>query len=345
MSGVASGIARRDAIALIGAVAAAACSASRPPLPTRPAAPTETFRVDPLVDLVPAAGLRWLVDVHPAGILADAGFGAAIAILAPEEAFVTFALRHGGVDLRAAHEVVVAGVDDAWLGLARLTVDPANIEDAFARRALAVEGRAVERGITRFWGTVGSEREQVAVFGHDAVGIEKGRFGPLGVATYFAQGLLRRSRPALRAEPLQAAADRIGDAPLRAFAPGPFDGVWSTGLGGLLRASTAVAVALRPVAAPATSRGTERETLAVRFVLMGDWASDGPAAAGRMGSAYRVVTEDSMGRLAGLDHPIKPPEVTWDASALQLDVALDAVELARGVRAATSGSLGEIMAL
>ncbi len=345
MSGVASGIARRDAIALLGAMAAAACSASPPPSPTHPGAAPETFRVDPLVDLVPAAGLRWLVDVRPAAILADAGFGAAIATLAPEETFLTFALRHGGVDLRAAHEVVVAGVDDAWLGLARLTVDPANIEAAFARRALAVEGRAVERGITRFWGTVGSEREQVAVFGHEAVGMEKGRFGPLGVATYFAQGLLRRARPALRADPLQAAADRVGDAPLRAFAPGPFEGAWSSGLGGLLGATTAAAVALRPAAIRETSRGADRETVAVRFVLMGDWTTDGSAAAGRMGSAYRVVTEDPLGRLAGLDRPVEPPKVTWDASALQLDVALDAAELARGVRAATSGSLGEIMAL
>jgi hypothetical protein len=344
MSHAAPAIARRDAIALITALAATACSAPRPAASPPAATAAETLALDPMVDLVPAAGLKWLVDVRPRALLADAAFASAIAILVPEETFVTFALHHGGVDVRGAENVVVAGVDDTWLGLARLTVDPSSIEAAFARRALAVDGRAVDRGVTRFWGTVGAEREQVAVFGHGAVGIEHGRFGPLGVATYFAQGRLRRSRPALRCDPLEALATRIGDAPIRAFAPGPFEGEWAGGFGGLLGASTAVAVALRPL--PATTRPDGAPAaLAVRVVLTGAWSNDGPAAADRMGAAYRVLTEDPLGRLAGLPHPVAPPKVIWDPSTLELDVTLDAVELARGLRAATSGSLGEIMAL
>jgi len=248
-----------------------------------------------------------------------------------------------GIDFGTTR-VVVAGVDNAWLGLARLTVDPPSVEAAFARRAAAVEGRAVDRGITRFWGTVGETREQVAVFGRDAVGIEQGRFGALGVATYFAQGRLRRSRPALHGEPLEAAAARIGDAPIRAFAPGPFEGAWAGGFGGLLRASTAVAIALRPQPAPA-SRVDAHSELGLRVVLTGAWSNDGPAAADRMGAAYRMLTEDPLGRLAGLTHPVEPPNVISDPSALELSVTLDAMELARGLRAITSGSLGEIMAL
>jgi hypothetical protein len=343
MSGVRPAIARRDAIALLSAIAASACSAPRAPVATATAAPEPEYHLDPLVDLVPAAGLRWLTEVHPRALLADAAFASAVTSVIPEETFVTFALRHGGVDLRAAHDLVMAGVEDAWLGLARLTVDPSSIEAAFARRALAVEGRAVDRGITRFWGTVGDAREQVAVFGRDAVGMEQGRFGPLGVATYFAQGRLRRSLPALRSEPLQAAAARAGDAPIRAFAPGPFEGAWAGAFGGLLRASTAVAVALRPRPAPPPAGAGA--ALAVRLVLMGAWRNDGAAAADRMGAAYRVLAEDPLGRLCGLTHPLEPAKVIWDPSALQLDVTLDAVELAHGVRAATSGSIGEIMAL
>jgi hypothetical protein len=343
MSGVAPAIARRDAIALLSAIAASACSAPRAATAPAAAAPAEPFHLDPLVDLVPAAGLRWLTEVHPRALLADAAFASAVMTLVPEETFVTFALRHGGVDLRAAQDLVVAGVDDAWLGLARLTVDPSGIEAAFARRALAVEGRVVDHGITRLWGTVGDAREQVAIFGRDAVGMEQGRFGPLGVASYFAQGRLRRSRPALRGEPLEAAAAGAGDAPIRAFASGPFEGAWAGGFGGLLRASTAVAVALRPQPAPPPAGAPA--PIAVRLVLMGAWGNDGAAAADRMGAAFRVLTEDPLGRLSGLTHPIAPPKVIWDPAALQLDVTLDAVELARGVHAATSGSLGEIMAI
>jgi hypothetical protein len=342
MSGAAPAIARRDAIALLSAIAASACSAPRASTAPATSAPSEPFHLDPLVDLVPAAGLRWLTEVHPRALLADAAFASAVMTLVPEETFVTFALRHGGVDLRAAQDVVVAGVDEAWLGLARLTVDPSGIEAAFARRALAVEGRVVDRGITRLWGTVRDAREQVAIFGHDAVGMEQGRFGPLGVASYFAQGRLRRSRPALRGEPLEAAAARAGEAPVRAFAPGPFEGVWAAGFGGLLRASTAVAVALRPQPAPPAGATAP---MAVRLVLMGAWGNDGAAAADRMGAAYRVLTEDPLGHLSGLTHPLAPPKVIWDPTALQLDVTLDAAELARGVHAATSGSLGEIMAI
>jgi len=353
MSDVAATIARRDAIALLSAIAATACSATRPPAAPSVEAGAEPFTVDPLVDLVPAAGLRWLTQVRPRTLLADAALASAIATLVPEEVFVTFALRHGGVDLRMAHEVVVAGVDDAYLALARLPVDPASIEAAFTRRALAVDGRAVERGITRFWGTVGETREQVAVFGRSAVGMEQGRFGPLGVATYFAQGRLRRSRPALHDEPLEAAATRLGEAPIRAFAPGPFEGAWAAGWGGLLGASTAAAIALHPQTATGARpsggvrgpEGAERVALAVRIVLMGAWSNDGAAAAERMGAAYRVLTEDALGRLAGLPHPVEPPKVTWDAAALELNVTLDALQLARGVSAITIGSLREILAL
>lgn len=183
--------------------------------------------------------------------------------------------------------------------------------------------------------------------------MEQGRFGPLGVATYFAQGRLRRSRPALHDEPLEAAATRLGEAPIRAFAPGPFEGAWAAGWGGLLGASTAAAIALHPQTATGARpsggvrgpEGAERVALAVRIVLMGAWSNDGAAAAERMGAAYRVLTEDALGRLAGLPHPVEPPKVTWDAAALELNVTLDALQLARGVSAITIGSLREILAL
>jgi hypothetical protein len=116
------------------------------------------------------------------------------------------------------------------LALARVRVEPWRVEAAFAARARAVEGRAVERGVTRFWGAVGEEREQVALFGRDAVGIERGALGPLQAAVYFAEGRLRRSAPALRAEPLVSAAGRLGAR--RRSGPSSRAPSWATGAPG-----------------------------------------------------------------------------------------------------------------
>ncbi len=218
------------------------------------------------------------------------------------------------MDLRRAEQVAVAGYERATLGLARLPVDPWRVEAAFAARARSVEGRAVERGVTRLWGTVGDEREQVALFAGQGLGIERGGFGPLQAAIYFAQGRLRRSLPALRAEPLAGMAARLGEGPLRGFAPGPFEADWATGLGGLLGAATALGVRLR-----AADRAADRDqtavgaaggtagVLAVRLVLTGAWGADAPAAAERLAAAFQVLAEDPLGRLTGLSHPVDGP--------------------------------------
>jgi hypothetical protein len=239
------------------------------------------------------------------------------------------------------------------LALARVRVEPWRVEAAFAARARAVEGRAVERGVTRFWGTVGEEREQVALFGRDAVGIERGALGPLQAAVYFAEGRLRRSAPALRAEPLMSAAGRLGEAPLRAFVPGPFADDWGAGLGGLLGASTGLAVSLgtveapdggAPAAASAETRPAGAPSLALRLVLTGAWGVDAPAAAERLGAAFQVLVEDPLARLTGLDHPLRDPATSAAPDALALDVALDPVRMVAGVRAAMSAPVTEIMA-
>jgi hypothetical protein len=330
-------IGRRDLLALVAATSAIGACAGARPAPVAMAQPAEdALEVDPIVDLVPASGLGWLVQLRPRAMLANPVLASAVQALAPEELFVTFALRHGGVDLRYADEVVVAGEEGAILGLARVPVDAASVEAAFAARAVAVDGRAVEHGVTRFWGTVGDDREQVALFGRKAVGLERGRLGPLRVATYFAAGKIKRSLPALHAEPLAAASTRVGEAPIRGFAPGPFEGAWAKGFGGLLRATTAAAVSLRALTGGA---------VALRLVLTGAWGADGPAAAERLGVAFRVLAQDALGRLAGIDRPVDGPTVRSDATGLELEVALDPVQLARGLRAATGASLAEIMAL
>lgn len=341
-------MARRDVLgALLGAAGAVACGATGPDLARGERGESARrgteprLALDPIVDLVPAAGLVWLVEARPRELLADPVLGPALAAIASGDRLQAFARRHGQVDLRQADQVAVAsttGGARATLALAMVHVEPGRVEAAFTARARNVEGRAVERGVTRFWGTVGEEREQVALFGRQGVGIERGGLGPLQAAVYFAEGRLKRSLPALHTEPLASVAARLGEAPLRGFAPGPFEGDWAGGLGGLLRATTAVGGRLR-----STTRGTGG-ALALRFVLTGAWGGDAVAAAQRLEDAFHVLTEDPLGRLGGLDRPVDGPRVAGDAEALVLDVALDPVRVSRGVRAATEAPLAEIMA-
>jgi hypothetical protein len=156
-------IARREALALLAAMAAvAACGGGAARGASRgaggPSAPAASLALDPIVDRVPAAGLTWLVDARLRDLLGDPVLIPAVALLVPEARFEAFARRNGGVDLRQTSELAVAGYPDATLALARTVVDPARVESAFAARALAVEGRAQGGGITRVWGTVGDVR-------------------------------------------------------------------------------------------------------------------------------------------------------------------------------------------
>jgi hypothetical protein len=329
---------RRQVLAALFGAVGAACAGSQRPAPSAPAA-GPALGLEPLVDIVPAAGLVWLVEVRPREVQANRSLADVLAAVAPEATLDAFAVRHGGVDLRQADQVVVSGHGDATLGLARLRVDPGRVEAAFAARAREVEGRAADRGVTRFWGTVGDEREQVAVFGAEGVGIEFGGLAPLQAAIYFAQGRLRRSLPALRAEPLAGVATLLGPAPVRGFAPGPFLGDWAAGLGGLLGAATAAAARLR-----ATERSQGAPVIELRLVLAGAWGADAPAAADRLASSFRVLAEDPLGRLTGLDRPVEGPVATGQPGVLALDVALDPVTMSRGVRAAAGAPLAEIMA-
>jgi hypothetical protein len=334
---------RRQALALIASVVAAACGSRRPPPAESPASPR--LKLEPIVDLVPAAGLSWLLQCRPRQLAASPALIPAIAAVISEERFAAFARGHGGVDLREIDDLAIAGFPEATLALARTLVSEARLEASFAERASSVDGRAIEGDVTRFWGTVGREREQIAVLGREGVALERGRLGPLRAALYFAEGKLRRALPALRAEPLARAAALLdGDhpAPVRGFAPGPFEGDWAAGLGGLLRAATAVAVSATPVEEP--SGPTARSILRVRVVVTGAWGEQAAAAAERLGAAFGVFASDPLGRLLGLDHPLEGPTLSGEADALHLELGLDPLPIGRGLNAATGASVAEILA-
>jgi hypothetical protein len=165
--------------------------------------------------------------------------------------------------------------------------------------------------------------------------LEQGHFGPLRVATYFAEGRLRRSPAALRAPPLAELAERLGDAeaPLRAFAPGPFTGPAAAAFGGLLGSATAFGGRFVPGAGG----------IDARVVLTGAWGSDWKRATERLDAFFRTMAEDPVGHLLGLDRAVGVERVGGDEGSVELDVSLDARAMSIGLRAATTASLAEIM--
>jgi hypothetical protein len=339
-------IAIRRAARAIAFASIAACGPSEPAKAPGPTAPP--LHLSPLEDLAPAAGLSWIVTARPREIAARPELAPALNMLAPAHKIAAFAERNGGVSPLDLDELVVATFTATTLYLARGAIDPARIEASFRTRAEAVDGRAIDRAAgpastIRLWGTMHGDREQLVLFGRDALGLEIGRFGPLRAAELFAEARLKKASPALRAVPLARAAELLrtpaGDAPLRGFAPGPFEGETARALAGLVGASTAVAIAARPIV-----REDKTVALEITLVLTGAWKDDASAAAEKLRAAVDTLGATPLGHLTRLDHPLAEPRIEPLPDALRLTLQLDALALARGLNAAFGDAeISEIM--
>lgn len=322
-------------IACAVALALLACGPKGPATPPTP--PLVPLHLEPACDLAASAGLEWMVEAKPRTIAQTPDLIPALALVVTEARFATFAKTHGGIDVRQIQDLCVAKYKDSLLTVARTPIDPASVERAFTDRVTHPEGRTVavpNPPVVRLAGEVLGEHQQLVIFGRDAVALEQGKPGPARVAEAFALGKLRRASPALEGAALVRVAEIVGEAPLRVFAPGPFEGDAAQGLAGLLRATTAVGASAK--------LGADRR-VAVRLVLAGAWGTDAEAAAERLKAAVHVVSETPLGRLLGLDHPPAPPTVRGTADALVLEATLDLATLARGVHDAVDAEIGEIM--
>jgi hypothetical protein len=311
----------------------------------------------PTTDLAQAASISWLLDVSPRSLASHAELLPAIEIVFPNAHVAAF-IERNGFDPLALDEVTAASYSsqsgDSMLYLARGAFAPDRLNATFRRLAGELEGRAVDRqgaqAIVREWGTLRGAHVQLGTFGHEVVALEVGRFGPLRVAELFAQERLKRASPALRSGVLARAAELLrkdsrdagdageaGDAPARAFALGPFEGESAKELGGLVGASTSGAVAAEPEIVGGQA------ALRVTLVLTGGWGADAAAAADRLAAAFDALSATPLGHLAGLDHPLGSVRVDSFPDAVRLRVALDALALGRGARAATGAEISEIM--
>ena len=294
----------------------------------------------PLADLAPAAGLRWIVDLRPRALFADPSLITPLAAVLPEADLDAMKRARGGLDLRSIDDLVLAGYDGTTVLLAHQVLDPARVEAAFADRVAEVEGRAVDRGgddpratVTRLWGGHGKTHETLVVFGREAAGLALGADAPLRATELFAEQRLHRARPAWQAPPLDHLAELLGDAPLRAAAPGPFGREWSAGVGGLLASATGAGIAARP----------DGDALRVRVVLTGPWGDRAADAEARVRRCYEDLVDSGLGRLLGLAEPATPPTFSATPDSVGLEVRIRAEPLLRGIGDATTTQFEEVM--
>lgn len=311
------------------ATSLAGCAAKPP---TRSPAPPPPLRVLPLTGLVPSAGLRWLVIVRPAELFGAPDLIAPLARLVPNGGLDLFR-ETTGVELRTMPSALVAGFDRSTLYLGAATFDPTVVETKFRERLLESGPRLAPRpDLVRLAGRIGSSLDTLLLLGRDAVAVAVGDSLPVRAVEAYTLGRLR-APPALAAPPLAGVAARLGDAPVLAFAPGPFEGEWAEGVRGLLHAATAVGLAIRL---------TPRAGLHLTAVVAGDFARDPTRAGDLLLAAFRDLAESPLGRLAALDTPRTPPTVTPAEGALVLEVELEALPLLRGIEDAVSSQAREI---
>lgn len=322
-------------LAALAATLLLACGPKAPP--PRPAPPPVALHLEPICDVVPG-GASWVAAVTPRAIAEVPDLIPAVGLVFGEERLRQFASAHGGVDLRQIKELCVARYRDALLSAARVPLDPERVAAAFAGRSVRATVKttlAPNPHVFRMTGDTDGEPAQLLVLGHDAVVEEEGKPGPLRAVEAFAFGKLKRSQPILKSAALERTVALLEDAPVRVLAPGPFDGEAANGLGGLLRATTAVGGSARW-----SGKGAG---IAIRLVLSGAWGGDAPAAAERLAAAVHVLAESVAGRLFGLQHPLDGPRVRGDDDALVLDAIIDGNALARGVHDAVDADVAEMM--
>jgi hypothetical protein len=334
-------VARRSFLAL--AMTSLAACATKPP-PSAPSTKPDTpppLRVPDLSRLLALADLRGAIFARPREIASIPWLIPAIGRVASEDNLGRFAQKVG-FDLRQIHEAVIAtygrGEGESTLYLVRHNADPLAIERLFRARLVGKERRSVDRhDVIRVSGTIGTRMTTLVVLGADVVGFQvggKSGRGPARIASLYALKLLKKSPTALADDPLRALSTRLGEAPLRAFAPGPFEGELARGARGLLAGATAIGATVRPSA---------REGLLLVIAVAGDFTKSGEAASHELVAAWRDLAEGSFGRLLGLDKPIEAPLPTHGTDAVAIALELDPGKLSRGLSAATSARIEEIM--
>jgi len=297
--------------------------------------PLDPLRLSPIQDLVVGAGLTWIVVARPGEWLSRPDLAPGVARIAPPARRAVFR-ELTSIDLDALEEVIVAGYEESTL----YVLDPVrSLHDAerqFRGRLLHdVERKVYRPDATWTHGrTPGGAPQALSVLGSRVVAIEAGGTLRAKVALLFAIERLQRSPRALSLPDMERVLDALGEAPLRALAPGPFEDPWGQALHGMVAVCTAVGASIRPAA--------EGE-LHARFRLAGEWGDASHRAVETLLDGFGDLQRSSMGRVLHLHEPTKAPTLERSSNVVGLDVGLDGVKLLDGLYDLVAADVREIL--
>lgn len=293
--------------------------------------------------LTPLAGLQWLVVARPKEIASISWLEPSIAKLLDKERLDASA-QQMGFDLRKLSEAVWAGyhtednAEDASFQLVRHTSDPLAMERLFRDRLTADIVRSEDDPrVVRVSGRIGRTVHVFAGAGRDVACLQQdgsAARGPCRVASLLALGKLKRTKSVFEDEAMRVLAKRFESAPLRIFAPGPFEGELGRGARGLLAAATAVGAAFRP---------SSRETLLLEIAVAGDFSTSASEASRKLEASWEDLAARPLGHLLGLDTPLAPAFPSYAPDHVSFVVDLDPRKLAQGLADATSNQIRDIM--
>jgi hypothetical protein len=304
---------------------------------TRAAARKPALALGELHDLVPAAGLRFLVEGAPRRIWDNPRLRGALGELLPDAKLDGFAVRTG-VDLRKLENAVVAGFDmgTLYLGQCSESCGP-RARDRFIER---LAGREVvtqtdtEPVAASVKGTLDGEPVAFIDMGR-VVGVASRDLTLARVPLAFALGKLKKTPPALRGAALSTLPDLGRERLVTFYAPGPFEGEWTQGLHGMLSAALALALYVEPV---------DDEYLRVTLVMSGDFSEGGQAALDELTRVFGEIAASSTGKLFAFERA-RSLRGSFNPQYLTLSTELPLSPLVSGLRAAVIADVWEILGL
>lgn len=329
---------KRRAFLVLCLVVMTACGgASTPPSSAPKPKPASQLHEGPLSDYVAAAGLRWMLIGKPRVIAGDSGLTESIDLVLPSRRLDAFA-KSSGVDLRKADSALAAGFDFGNLYMVEAPGSVKAVQARFTERLIS--GAVVKHPHPELdWvsGIVGTTPETLVRVDDRFAAVAVGSPTPARVVELFALGKLKRSPKAFLGSALKSLP--IGElerAPVRFYAPGPFEGEWLRAARGLLRTSTALGLAAQPA-------GGGRIQFTV--FIAGDFSDPSGDPATRLQDAWNELAGSGIGKLLGFNEPTSGPTVSGTPDLLRLDVELAAKPLATGLRAAVMAEVWEIFDL
>jgi hypothetical protein len=307
-------------VLLLGCTNAASAPPSEPPL-----------RHVELTELVPAAGLRWLVVGSPREL------GAAPALEPLREAWLTEERRRAftratGIDLWQTERALAAGFELGTLYVADSTGWVAPPEKLFAER-LAGSERS-DRPHPRIWrvaGVVGTRPETLVRVADELVAVAVGDPTLARVVELRARGRLERFAPALDGVSLGALPDDLRrTGPLTLYVPGPLEEDWVADGTSLLGNTQALALTLELAG----------EHIALGVALAGHWRPERDLP--RLLETWDAFARTSLGRELTLDRALEPAETSGSETLLRLRTQLDGDAFATGFARLMRGQLGDL---